>query len=47
VAINKKGKSQVWSNLPAGLYTVYYRYGSTTLTVSVDLTAGNNAVHVQ
>lgn len=46
VSINKKGKSQAWNLLPAGLYTVYYRYSS-TLTVSVDLTAGNNAVHVQ
>lgn len=46
VAINKKGKSQVWSNLPAGLYTVYYRYSS-TLSVSADLTAGNTSVHVQ
>ncbi|HJW74488.1 MAG TPA: hypothetical protein VJ787_02290, partial [Thermoleophilia bacterium] len=46
VSINKKGRSDVWIGLPAGLYTVYYRYSS-TLTVSVDLTAGNNAVHVQ
>jgi prepilin-type N-terminal cleavage/methylation domain-containing protein len=46
VSINKKGKSQQWSNLPAGLYTVYYRYSS-TLTTSVDLTAGNNSVTVQ
>lgn len=40
VAINKKGKSKTWSNLPSGLYTVFGRYGTTTTSRLADLSGG-------
>lgn len=44
VSINKKGKTQVWSNLPSGVYNVFGRYGSSTTTKLGDLTAGPQTV---
>jgi prepilin-type N-terminal cleavage/methylation domain-containing protein len=43
VEIRKKGKTATWSNLPAAMYNVFGRYGSTT-TKLADLTGGARTV---
>jgi hypothetical protein len=40
VSILKKGKTATWSNLPAGVYNVFGRYGSSTTTKLGDISAG-------